>query len=365
MKSILRRVGVVAAALTISSTLAACGSDDESGEGGSDVVFAIGAPVLIDSTAPYSTVPPAMGYWDSEESGVNVEAQPTEGATAAMQLLLAGTADLSNGGTSSMYQAAVDNPDVRIVSLQAANMWKIDVLEGSEVTEISQLKGAKIGVQSLSSASYLFGRAAVAASGLDPDADVEWLAIGVGSQAAQALDDGTVEAYATYTGPNAVVSSILDKKLIDLPTPLDDVPGLSGIATTKDFLENNRDTVVNFLAGYYEGLVFGAENPGAALQIHWEEYPEQKPDGDVEEAVAATVPTVEERFAYSAEPGPNGIIGEISMEDAQEAIDFMYEYGIIEEPLKAEDMVDLSPSVDAAENYDVEAVKQEAADWKP
>lgn len=365
MKSLIRRTGAIAAALALTVTVAACGSDDKSGAGRSDVVFAIGAPVLIDSTAPYATVPPALGYWDSEESGVNVEAQPTEGATAAMQLMLAGTADLSNGGTSSMYQAAVDNPDVRIVSLQAANMWKIDVLEGSDVTAISQLKGTKIGVQSLSSASYLFGRAAVAASGLDPDKDVEWLAIGVGSQAAQALDDDTVAAYATYTGPNAVVASILDKKLVDLPTPLDEIPGLTGIATTKDFLEGSRDTLVDFLAGYYQGLVFGAENPGAALQIHWQKYPEQKPEGAIEKAVAATVPTVQERYAYSAEPGPDGVIGEISMEDAQKGIDFMYEYGIIEKPLKAEDLVDLSPSIDAAAKYDIDAVKQQAADWTP
>lgn len=365
MKSIVRRIGVLAATLALTTTLAACGSDDSSGEGGEDVVFAIGAPVLIDSTAPYATVPAAMGYWDSAESGVNVEPQPTEGATAAMQLVLAGSADISNGGTSSMYQSAVDNPEVRIVSLQATNVWKIDVVEGSEITEISQLEGQKIGVQSLSSASYLFGRAAVAASGLDPDTDVEWLAIGVGSQAAQALESDTVAAYATYTGPNAVVASILDKPLIDLPTPLDEIPGLMGIATTQDFLENNRETVVDFLAGYYKGLVFGAENPGAALQIHWEAYPEQKPSGSVEEALASAVPTVEERFVYSAEPGPNGVIGEVSMEDAQKAIDFMYENGIIKEQLNAEDIVDLSPSAEAAEKYDIDAVKQEAADWTP
>lgn len=364
MKPFLRRLGVLAAALTLGSTLAACGSDEPAGEADASVVFAIGAPVLIDSTAPYATVPGAVGYWDSSDSGVNVEPQPTEGATAAMQLVLAGSADISNGGTASMLQAAVDNPEVRIVSLQATNVWKIDVVEGSEITEISQLKGQKIGVQSLSSASYLFGRAAVAASGLDPDTDVEWLAVGVGSQAAQAIESNTVAAYATYTGPNAIVASILGKPLIDLPTPLDDVPGLMGIATTQDFLENNRETLVNFLSGYYKGLVFGATNPGAALQIHWEAYPEQKPSGSLEEALASAVPTVEERFVFTAEPGPSGVIGEVSMEDAQKAIDFMYEHGILKEQLNAEDVVDLSPSVDA-NNFDIEAIKQEAADWTP
>ncbi|WP_166741709.1 ABC transporter substrate-binding protein [Cumulibacter soli] len=348
--------------MTLISALAACGSsEDESGDG-SSVTFAVGAPVLIDSTAPYTTVPVTQGYWEDE--GMSVEVEPTQGATASMQLLMAGKADISNGGTSSMYQAAIANPDLRIVSLQPKNVWQISVPADSDITEIADLKGKKLGVQSLSSASYLFGRAALAASGVDPDKDVEWIPTGVGSQAAQALNDGTVVAYATYTGPNAVVASVMGEELVDLPTPLDEIPGLSGIATTKDFLADNRDAVVEFLQGYYKGAVFAATNPSAALQIHWAENPEQKPDGDLQEALDATVPTVEERFEGAVETDDSGVIGDVSIEEVQKSIDFMYEYGIIDEQLKAEDIVDLSPSVDA-NAFDVDAIKQEATDWKP
>lgn len=357
-----RAIGAATAALALVVGLTACGSDDSASGDDPKVTFAVGAPVLVDSTAPYTSVPDANGYWGDET--VDVHVQPTEGATASMQLLSAGKADFTNGGTSSMYQAAVENPDVRIVSLQAANVWKISVPEGSEITQIADLTGKKLGVQSLSSASYLFGRAAVAASGLDPDADVEWIPIGVGSQAAQALDDGTVAGYATYTGPNAVVASVLGKKLIDLPTPLDEIPGLFGIATTKQFLDEHRDVVVGFLKGFYEGAVFAAENPAAALQIHWAEHPEQKPKGDEQEALDKTIPTVEGRYEDAVVPGADGNIGEISMEEAQAAIDFMYEYGVIKEQLKAEDIVDLSVTVEA-NDFDTDAVKQQAQDWKP
>lgn len=357
-----RPIGAAAAALALAVALTACGSDDAASNDGSEVTFAVGAPVLVDSTAPYTSVPQANAYWSDES--IDVQVQPTEGATASMQLLSAGKADFTNGGTSSMYQAAVDNPDVRIVSLQAANVWKISVPEGSEIEQIADLKGKKIGVQSLSSASYLFGRAAVAASGLDPDADVEWIPIGVGSQAAQALEDGTVSGYATYTGPNAVVASVLGKKLVDLPTPLDEIPGLFGIATTKQFLEENRDVVVGFLKGFYQGAVFAAENPAAALQIHWAEYPEQRPKGDVQAALDTTVPTVVGRYEDAVVPGEEGNIGEISMEDAQAAIDFMYEYGVIDEQLKAEEVVDLSVTVEA-NDFDVEAVRTQAQEWQP
>ncbi|WP_134323795.1 ABC transporter substrate-binding protein [Cumulibacter soli] len=356
-----RVVGAVIGVALIAS-LTACGSSDDETSGGTPVAFAIGAPVLIDSTAPYSSVPLEMGYWSDE--GLSVEPQGTQGATAALQLVLAGQAEISNGGTSSMYQAAVEDPDVRVISLQKANQWKIDVPSSSSINQIADLKGKKIGVQSLSSASYLFGRAAVSASGLDPDADVEWIAIGVASQAAQAIQEGTVDAYATYSGPNAIVNNFLDDPLVDLPTPLDEIPGLAGLATTKDYLESNRDEVVGFLSGFYKGAVFADANPAAALQIHWQAYPEQKPDGDLQEAIDATVPTVEERFGYPVEPGPDGNLGAVSMDDAQEAIDFMYENGVIDEQLNAEDVVDLSPSIDA-NNFDIDAVKEEAENWTP
>lgn len=157
---------------------------------------------------------------------------------------------------------------------------------------------------------------------------------------------------------------MLGKKLVDLPTPLDEIPGLFGIATTKQFLEENRDVVVSFLKGFYQGAVFAAENPAAALQIHWAEHPEQRPKGDVQAAVDTTVPTVVGRYEDAVVPGAEGNIGEISMEDAQAAIDFMYEYGVIDEQLKAEEVVDLSVTVEA-NDFDVEAVRTQAQEWQP
>lgn len=332
-------------------------------EDAANVTFAIGAPVLIDSTAPYASVPQTMKYW--EEEGLTVNLQPTQGATASIQLLLAGRADITNGGSTSFYQAAAKSPEIRVISLQAKNIWQITVPEDSSIKSIEALKGQVIGVQSFSSAAFLFGRAAVAASGLDPDADVKWLAVGVGSQAAQALRDGTVAAYATYDGPSGVIGTILGKSLVNLPTPLDEVPGMSGYATTEKFLKEHPDVVAKFLRGAYKGAIFAAANPAAALQIQWQTYPEQKPRGmSTEEAIKTALAGVETRYKSGAEPGPTGLLGDIPMDDVQQSIDFMLKYGVIKEKLEASKVVDTSLNKEA-NDFDAEPIREAAKNWKP
>lgn len=349
----------IAVALSAISTGTASAEDTAK----STVTFAIGAPVLIDSTAPYASVPKAMKYWEKEGLAVNL--QPTQGATASMQLLLAGRADITNGGSTSFYQAAAKSPQIRVIALQAKNIWQIAVPDNSSIKTIGELKGKVIGVQSFSSASYLFGRAAVAASGLDPDADVKWLAVGVGSQAAQALKTDIVAAYATYDGPSGVVGSVLGRKLVNLPTPLDEIPGLLGYATTEKFLKEHPDLVAKFLKGTYEGAVFAAANPSAALQIQWQTYPEQKPrNKSTEEAVQAALPGVETRYISGAKPGPSGLIGDIPLSGVQKSIDFMLKYGVIKEKLEAAKVVDMSAN-EQANDFDVEAVRKSAKNWKP
>ncbi|WP_170111089.1 ABC transporter substrate-binding protein [Antricoccus suffuscus] len=304
-----------------------------------------------------------MGYW--KDQGLTVQIQPTAGATASAQLLTAGKADIIAGGTSSLYQAAAADPKIRLVSLQAENFWQIAVPEDSKIKSIDDLKGKTIGTQSLSSASYLFGRAAVQASGLDPDSDVKWLVIGVGSQAAAAIKDGTVAAYASYDGPTGVVSGVLGKKLINLPTPLDKVSGLSGYATTEQFLKEHKSAIVKFLLGTYKGYIFSTTNPGAAEQIQWAEYPEQKPKGmSTEEAIQSVLPNVESRFKSGSVPGPSGLIGDVPMKDVQDSIDFMVKYGVLKASLDSKKVVDLSLNKEA-NKFDADAVKKQAQNWKP
>ena len=60
---------------------------------------------------------------------------------------------------------------------------------------------------SLASGSAPYARAYVKAAGLDPAKDVELLPVGVGAQAAAALNGGKVDVLALYTQAYAVIEN--------------------------------------------------------------------------------------------------------------------------------------------------------------
>lgn len=368
-----RRIAVLVGALMTSLALTACGSGDTTGEIGAEgsdssslttVSFGVGDPQLQVGTAPYTSVPEVMGYW--EDNGLDVDVQGTAGAVASVQGLSTGIFDIVNGGSSAFYDAAATDPNLRVISLGAENVWKIAVPPDSPITDIEDLRGKTIGAQSQSSSSYLFGRAALASSGLDPDADVEWLVVGVGAQAAQALQSGDIDAYASYDGPLGVVGSLSGAPLRALDSPLDELTGTLGLATTATYLEENRETVLAFLRAYNEGKIFADENPAAAIQIHWQQYPAQAPkDVPIEQAVEETLPIVTDRWAADAAPGSEGLVGYLDPAALKDSADFFFEHGLIENPIDLEQISAMDAAKEAATSFDEEAAIADAEEWQP
>src|SRR5690606_36392044 len=89
-------------------------------------------------------------------------------------------------------------------------------------------------------------RAAVAAIGIDPDKDVQWLAVGEGVTAGVALQRGAIDALAYFdTGFGQIESAGI--KMRTLPRP-DKIPMIGGffINARRDYLEKNRKIAVGF-----------------------------------------------------------------------------------------------------------------------
>lgn len=356
------RLAVVAMSFSL---LAAGASPVQAENAPFSVQYPLGAPIIIDTNAAYTVIPEKLGFWKDE--GVEVHMTNVAGGVAAIQQIAAGRGDVTYSGSIVFFQADADSPEIgiRVVAAQAANMWNIFVPEGSAVKTIDDLKGKTIGVQSFSSASYMFGKAAVAASGLDPDKDVKWLVVGVSSQAAQAIQSGTVDAYASYFGPSGVVETKLGKKITPLPTPNDKIEGTLGFAMPERFIKEHPDVAVRFLRGVYKGMVFAAANPSAALQIYWDAVPQQRPrNKSVDEALKETLPNVVRRFEQAAQQDTDGYMNVVSVEGMQKSIDYMYKYGMIKKKLDASKVVQMDLSK-KANDFDKDAIVEMAKNWKP
>jgi len=324
----------------------------------------IGDPILSVHNGNIIGVPMAGGLY--EGNGVQVKWTGTQGATLSMQAALAGTVDVGVGGTSAAFLVAASAPNARIIRLDGANVWNIAVPGNSEIRSIADLKGKRIGVQALAAAGYLFARGIVAASGLNPDVDVQWLPVGVGAQAAAAIRSGAIDAYGANYGITSRFARQVPQGMRFLPSAFDELPNGFAVIVSSDLIEKRRADLVAFLKSYNEGIVLSAANPSMGVTLHWSAFPNQRPTGkSMNEAVAETAESLTRSWSAFATPGKSGGLGVASLESLEKLQELYLRHGITKKAIDINRVFDLSLAEEAARQTDVNALKRKASEWRP
>jgi NitT/TauT family transport system substrate-binding protein len=337
----------------------ACGSDSGTAKGSDDkLVLADGAQTLSAFNAPYSAW--AVDHiW--KKDGLNVQVEFTQGGTQSAQLVASGKADVSVVGLSSALSVAAQSPDLKIIAITGGNIWHLAVPTDSSIQSIDDLKGKTIGVQALNTGMYLYNRAALKLAGLDPDKDVTWLPIGTGAQAADAINSGKVDAFATYDGPFEVVSGLTKGGLRLLPSPLDELDGSGAWIANAKVLQERRADIVKFMQGMSKTAILAQTDPQAIIDYLWKVSPETKPrDVSDDEAMTDTLSLVKAYWSKLANMGPEGSYGVLSDDAVAKAVAFHEDSGIVEGKIDIAKTFDLSVAEDA-DKYDHAAVTAEAA----
>lgn len=325
------------------------------------VTFAVADPSLSVSTAPYSSLPIALGFWKKE--GLSVEIQPVSGGNAGVQAVGTGNAFMTETGMTSIYPGLLRDPNMRIPAVHK-NLYFVVVANNSSIHTAKELKGKNIGVQALSAASYYYGRAVVEAAGLDPDKDVHWIPVGVGFQAAAAEQNGTIDAYAGYDSINAKFGQLLHKKLRVIPSPLNDMPGMLGWLVSKNSFDKKPDEVAGMLKGIFESMVWAQANPEAAIKIHWKMFPASKPTNVSDEiAMKNAMEILTDRINLVYLPkGMNGLIGYADLNEVQKTADFMAKNRFLKNPIQVKDFIDFS-LLKKANDFDRAKIEREAKNY--
>jgi NitT/TauT family transport system substrate-binding protein len=133
------------------------------------------------------------------------------------------------------------------------------------VRSAEELKGRRIGVSSVGGMSAYLVREIIARSGLNPDRDVTFLAIGGTSARAAALFGGTIDAALVVAPDNYALERKGYRRLL-LASDYVNYP-LSGVAASTDFLARNKAVVVSFLKALLEGAKFTRENKSDAVSF--------------------------------------------------------------------------------------------------
>lgn len=216
------------------------------------------------------------GYFADE--GYDVTLIAVGGSNESAIQVSAGNAEV---GAASPGEALVGiqsgKLDIRyFYDLYYSNIWSIAVSPDSPIKTLADLKGKKLGVQSMGSAGTTFGRAFAQAAGLDPDKDVSFLPIGVGAQAVTSVRQKLVDGVVYWDAALAKFKfSGLDLRGLPLPENLRSLPDVSLLARTETISKNPK-MLVGVARAVAKGYDYSMANPKAAVQITWKAYPEAK-----------------------------------------------------------------------------------------
>lgn len=369
---------LTAATMAGALLLAGCGSDDASSDSSSGGGDGSSGPAELTFVIPSAVVAPkeevaivavgqAMGYFEEED--LTVDTVNADGSVAAVQAVAGGNGDITPADAGSILAGIQGNVPVKAIGGLVQNWpWRIATLPGSDITSGEDLEGTDLGVISLASGSAPYARAFINEAGLDPESDVNLLPVGVGAQAAAALTGGDVDALALYTQAYQLIEdSGTALEYLENPDIFDDIRSLT-FAAADSAIEDDADVYERFLRAAYKSLLFSAANPEAAMRMGYEAYPALLGGADPESRIASDVSSLtawlETSTPSEGEPADWSDWGAISEDEWQATQEYTVGAGQIREEIELDRVWDGS-LLEAANDFDADAVLQQAAEWTP
>ena len=226
---------------------------------------------------------PKLGYYASE--GVDVEYVNMSSISQAMQALITEQVAFGPVSPGIFLPAVAKDPGLGLV---AAYKWLprnanvIIVKPGSPIKTAADLKGKRIGVRSQGDPGIVVTKTILLELGLD-DSTNQYIAVGDGGPAGQALTQDRVDAIITYdTGAARIEMVGVPVRYIDLPPKYAEV-GTGWICVRKKTLKEDRKSLVGLFRGIAKSTLFAHANLDQAINIHWALYPESKPKSKTED----------------------------------------------------------------------------------
>lgn len=217
------------------------------------------APTPIKAQLGWVSVSAAnSAIWAAEDGGylkkygLDAEVPNYADSTQAVAALVAGKTDINCGVSGTAIVAAnLQGSDLIIIG-SSINTFPNSLYGKSSYSRISELKGKRIGVTRIGTASDTAARLALKSGGLDPDKDVEYVQTGGLNETVAALQANQIDAGALSPPQTLAARNLGFKELVDVSTlGLEYV--YNGLATSRAFAQKNPQMVEAVLKAVLEG----------------------------------------------------------------------------------------------------------------
>jgi NitT/TauT family transport system substrate-binding protein len=327
------------------------------------VVFAVTTRDLSVGHAAHSSLPAVLGYWKAER--LDVEVTSVEGSAAGMQQIGSGNIQVVSLGPEEIIIGREKGVRIKGYFVQArTTIFRIVVPAESPIKSVAELKGKTIGVPALASGSVPFAKALVASVGMNPDKDIQLLAVGVGAPGMLALQQKKVDALAIWDTLQASMENRgVALRRLDLPM-VQEMLGQT-IATSDSYLAENADALAGFARGIAKAIVFGVANPEAAVRIHWKQYPQSRPQtGDDAKLLKEAIHVFNARFELQRVDGrPDKRFGIATPAQWQTLLNIYKDQKIVQGTVPAADLY-TDRLIERINAFDQGAVIRQAREYK-
>ena len=209
--------------------------------------------------------------WVAEEkgllrkNGIDAEVIVTgQGGTAGISALLANDIQIVNSAGDALVAAALQGGDTVMIA-SVVNKGLQRLVTKPEIRTPAELKNKRVGVTRIGAISHsvllmMLQRWKMTAN------DVQILQLGSSPNMLASLDKGGVDG-AVLTIPSMFVAEDRNYRvLLDMGDT--DIYYLhTMVASTRQYIKNNREKVLKFLRGYVEGIAFVKQNKKESVEI--------------------------------------------------------------------------------------------------
>jgi NitT/TauT family transport system substrate-binding protein len=206
--------------------------------------------------------------WVAKEEGLfkkyGLEVEPIffRGGQVATQALVSGDPPIVNIGT--VIQASLRGHNLVLVAAVETNYDQI-VFARPGISKLEQLKGKNFGVSGFGSATHYASTILVKHLKIDPK-DLPLIPTGPDAERLAALSTGKIDAtfFSSSAAPTAKKMGFVE--LLQISDLGVEVQG-NGFATSRAYIQSNRDTVKSALKGFVEAIYFVYANKKEAQRV--------------------------------------------------------------------------------------------------
>ena len=209
--------------------------------------------------------------WVAEEKGLfrkhglDVEVIVTgQGGTAGISALLANDIQVVNSAGDVLVAAALRGGDTVMIA-SVVNKGLQRLITKPEIKAPADLKGKRVGVTRIGAVSHSVLLMMLQRWKMTVN-DVQVLQLGSSPNMLASLDKGGVDS-AVLTIPSMFVAEDRGYRVLLDMADTDIYYLHTMVATTRQYIKNNRDKVVRFLRGYVEGIAYVKQNKKESLDI--------------------------------------------------------------------------------------------------